>query len=775
MTGYNGIRTFLQKERNKNMMSAAAVRHEPYRMKECDREHICRKYYDPDAPHNGYARFQYHGYDYDETTGMSDEEIRKELHTMIEGFPDDIPHEIAKAKAIAFVLDNTRIDVNDFDWYVGIYSWGRVIREDYINRWQNEAKQLQPEVWAEIGRLRASGTADIWPDYEHAVPDWDSIMQLGFPGMLERARSIRRQNEERAELTLQQKAYCDSIEITLSAILRLLHRFSDHAKTMTGEKIPAIAECLSDLEAGAPTNTYEALQLMYLYFMLSESVDCYQVRSLGDGFDRVISPYYFRDLAEKRFGQEELDDFIAYFLMQFYAIGNYWGQPLFLGGTNRDGSTRYNDFSVRVLSIWDDLDIHNPKIQVLFGESTPKEIRYQVYDTIRRGKYMTVVCEKGASEGVRTAAGCTDDEARDFIVSGCYEPVVRGGILIEAGYPNLLKCVSLAMRNGYDPMTDQQVGIETGSTFADFEAFFSAFDGQLRHLCERMIALAGCFEKYLCYVNPSILLSATREWSLRRMEDGYAAPHPYSFSLIELNAFASAVDALLAIEYMVYDQKIVTLDELVRIMDADWEGHEDLRHTARYACPKWGNGDQKADRLALRVSELIAKYLVGKKNIRGSVFLVEYHGAMEYAWQGEKTEATPDGRRRGDETSKNASPVVGADTNGATALLLSCTASVSPERAPAAFNADVMLHPSAVRGEEGLAAMDALVSVYEKRHGIDIQFNVVSPETLRDAQEHPEQYRNLQIRVTGWNVLWNDIPRKLQDAFILRAETAAGI
>ncbi len=745
-----------------------------YRMKECDREHICRKYYNPDEPHNGYARFSYHGYDYDETTGLSDEEIKKGLREMMNGFPADIPHEVAKAECIAFVLDHTRIDVNDFDWYVGFYSWGRVIREDTIGRWQNEVRKLQPEVWDEIGLYRTSGTADIWPDYEHAVPDWDAIMGLGFPGLLKRARTIRRQNEEISALTAKQKAYYDSIEIALSAVLRLLRRFAEYAKAQQGEKTAKIAACLTALENGAPSNTYEALQLMYLYFMISESVDCYQVRSLGDGFDRVISPYYFRDLAENRASEEELDDYIAYFLMEFYAIGNIWGQPLFLGGTSAEGSSRWNDFSRRVLSLWDDLDIHNPKIQVLFGDSTPKEVRYQVYDIIRRGKYMTIVCEKGASEGVKTAAGCSDAQARDFLVSGCYEPVVRGGILIEAGYPNLLKCVSLAMRNGHDPMTGRQVGVESGRSFDDFEAFFTAFDSQLGHLCERIIALAGQFERYLDYVNPAILLSATREWSLRRMEDGYASPHPYSFSLIELNAFASAVDALLAVEYLVFDKKIISLDGLVKAMDADWEGYDDLHRIARYECPKWGSGDRKADALALRVSERIAAHLVGKKNIRGSVFLVEYHGAMEYAWQGEKTEATPDGRHKGAETSKNASPCIGSDTNGATALLLSCTASVAPERAPAAFCADVMLHPSAVRGEEGLAAMDTLVKVYQNRHGIDVQFNVVSPETLRDAQAHPEQYRNLQIRVTGWNVLWNDIPKKLQDSYILRAETVTG-
>ncbi len=145
---------------------------------------------------------------------------------------------------------------------------------------------------------------------------------------------------------------------------------------------------------------------------------------------------------------------------------------------------------------------------------------------------------------------------------------------------------------------------------------------------------------------------------------------------------------------------------------------------------------------------------------------------MTFIWQGENTEATPDGRRFGEEISKNGSPSVGMDRNGITALIRSFL-NIRPDTYIISACLDVMLHPSAVEGEEGLDVMDALVRTYMQQGGLCIQFNVFNTETLRDAQTHPEKYKNLQVRVCGWNVLWNNLSKEEQDAYILRAENIA--
>ena len=155
--------------------------------------------------------------------------------------------------------------------------------------------------------------------------------------------------------------------------------------------------------------------------------------------------------------------------------------------------------------------------------------------------------------------------------------------------------------------------------------------------------------------------------------------------------------------------------------------------------------------------------------MQGGVYKPIMHSVMQFVWQGEKTLATPDGRKAGEEISKNASPAIGADRNGATALISSAV-KLQPTMYTESFCLDVMLHPSAVQGQDGLAVMKGLLDVYLKNDGMSLQFNVFNADTLRDAQAHPEKYENLQVRVCGWNVLWNNLPKAQQDAYIERAE-----
>ncbi len=745
-----------------------------YIMDPVDREHIEHKYHDPAQPHNAYKRFEYHGYEHDPSTGMSDEELRAGLDALVKA-QSGKTRAVIMALAEKYLLDNTRIDVNEHDWYVGFYSWGRLVTKHTRSVWASELfERVIPEADAEKKLFHDSGIWDTWPDYDHSIPDWDSILSLGFYGLRRRAAAYRAEREKKAALTEREKAYFESADIVLSAVLDFIHRLRVLAEKKNGVKTAKIAVCLKTLETGAPTDTLEALQTMYLYFMLSESVEGYQVRSLGSGFDRVISPFYERDLASGKYTEAELDDFIAYLFMQFYAIGNYWGQPLFLGGRAPDGGNYYSRLSLRVLRLWDDLDIHNPKIQVLFNTDTPKEIRYCVYDMIRRGKYLTVVCEPGAAAAVKSACGCSDEEAKRFIVSGCYEPLARGGCNVIAAYPNLPKILGLALRDGFDPIMKRQIGPHTGTDHSSFDELFAAFEAQFSDLFRRCVALTNTYERYSADVSPAILYSSTRTDSLALAEDGYACANPHSNSVLVVNGFATLTDSLAAIKKVVFEEHAVTLPELVRILDADWEGYDGLRLYVTKECPKYGTGDHKTDMIGRRIVEAMKRITDGAKNVRGGSYVIELHSAMEFVREGAKTEATPDGRRRGEETSKNASPSVGADRRGATALIRSCTDAVQPENTGCGFNLDVMLHPSALTGDDGLAAMDALVAVYMKRMGVNIQFNVVSADTLRLARKDPEKYKNLQIRVCGWNVLWNDIPREQQEAYIRRAEAVSG-
>ena len=736
-----------------------------------DHEYITNKYHDTSKPFDPFNRRAYHGYEYDESTGLSDEEIQEGLAELANEC-ESLSHPVAKSKAIEYVLKNTRIDVNEHDYFIGIYTWNCAIKKTTIDKWNREIfSTVLSEVNQTMKILNGSRSAMIWPDFDHVVPDWDSIMKLGFPGLRQRARDYRAMHESKRELTYDEKAFFDGIEIEYTAIIDFIDRLYRYAKTKDNEKSARQAECLLHLRDGAPTDIYEAMQVIFLYFMISESVDCYQVRSLGNGLDNTLYPFYQNDLKSGRYTRDQIKEFLAYFLMQWSAIGNYWGQPFYMGGTAADGSSLINDLSFDIIDVYRDLEIFNPKIQIKYNDNIPLDFLNMILDMIRSGQSSFVFCcEPGMWKAVMSY-GATAEEARTMDIRGCYETGVRANEVCTAtSYVNALKSVVLALNNGYDPLTQMQVGIETGdaSTFTDFESFYRAFLAQYGHLIDEIIRCSNSYDPYYAYISPSSMYSATIETSLENAFDGYGGGVKYNNTAVLNCGLGTTVDAIMAVRELVYERKEVSLAEFRDILVNNWEGHENLRQKALNLKQKYGAGNETADAYAVEISKFFCDR-VNRKNERGGVCKAILHSARQFIVQGEKTMATPDGRMAGEEISKNASPTPGMDRNGVTALINSAT-KLDPPTYRESFCLDVMLHPSSVEGDDGLLAMKSLLDVYMKKNGMSIQFNVMNVDILRDAQKNPEKYKNLQVRVCGWNTLWNTMARSEQEAYILRAE-----
>ncbi len=735
-----------------------------------DRAVIENKYHKTNEPFDPYKRMAYHGYDFDKSTGKTDEEIIAGLRSL-EKEISDLPHSVAKAKAIKYVLDNTRIDVNESDCFPGFWSVNRLAGDITLQKWWKELLENQ---LLEVGRLmddmNKSGAVSIWPDFDHVIPDWDSILSLGFSGLRERAAKYREIHKENGSLTSDMDAHFEGIDIEYSAIIDIINRLAALARCREGTS--DIAECLEHIRDGAPANTYEAMQVIYIYFIVSECFDNYQVRSLGNGLDSTLYRFYKNDLASGKFSHNEIRELLKYFLFQWSAIGNYWGQPFYMGGTNEDGSTKYNELSMDILDVYDELGIYNPKIQLKINENTPEFILNKAFDMIRRGhNCFALCCEPGYIKAIMSY-GATYNEAREFDIRGCYETGVRADEVSTAtGYVNALKAVEYVFSNGYDKRLGKYFGIKTGEieTLKSFDDFYNAVLIQWENLIEMTIKASLEYEKYLGYVNPSNMYSATIERSLKSGVDAYQCGAKFNNSAILNCGMASLIDSLMAVKVLVYDTGAATLSELKDALNANWNGFSYLQTKAKKLKQKYGNDDTETDQLAYEAAAFFAGRVNGKKNARGGVYKSIMHSAMQFIWQGEKTGATPDGRFSGEEISKNASPTSGMDRNGVTALINSAL-KMKPYTYPESFCLDVMLHPSAVRGKEGLDVMKSLLFVYLNGGGMAMQINVFNSDTLRDAQKYPKKYKNLQVRVCGWNVLWNNLSTDEQNSYILRAE-----
>lgn len=670
------------------------------------------------------------------------------------------PHPVRKAYALAYVLENTRISCDERDRFPSVNMIDRPLEQTLIRKWK-EALFLGeiPAIEAQRSRLERDGVVTIWPDYDHSVPVWDRLFSLGFPGILEESERIRASRARTAE----EDAFFEGIRITYTAVLSFLDRLQTAATTAR------MKSALASLRRGAPQSFYEALLLSYLYFIISEHIDSQQVRSLS-GFDVCFCPFYRRDLA-RGVSEEEIRRDLAYYFLQFTAIGNYYNQPVYLGGENADGSTVINELSYLFLDVYDRMQIYNPKIQIKISDTTPKTLLYKALDMIRRGRNSIVFVADATIRRALERVGVTPDEARTCQITGCYEYAPQGSYTTAMNYLNLLKPLEYALHEGRDGVSGVLSGVRCPavSRYTTYEDLYEAYKDQLCHVIRTTMETVNGFEDRLAEINPLSLLSATFPSCLETARDAIGGGARYNDSILLFGFLADVTDSLMMIRKYVYEEKALTLAEFVAALDKNYVGAEPLRRRLLADREKWGNNRERPDAIAVDLVRFLTQAVCGRPNARNGKWNCGFHVARMSYTQGALTAASANGRRLGEELSKNVSASMGQNREGATAAILSAT-----KIDATAFTSDAALDlgllPSSVTGEDGLEAMYGLITTFCQRGGHAIHINVFDADTLREAQAHPEKYRDLQIRVCGWNALWTHISKEEQDGFIRQAE-----
>ena len=696
----------------------------------------------------------------DPTTGVGQDAAQKRLWELSKELEPTNEWNVVKATCFAWLCDNLAIDVSPLDWFPAFACWNRYARpiKPVLDRRNGEIeKKFYPEILPRMWNGNQQGLWCVWKDFDHIVPDWDTVIPLGFAGL--KARLLANWQEE--------KPYYRAEKIAAEGIERLLDRLiaqgaSRLASCVSCPQAGAIrlarqVASLKRLRSGAPQTAYDVMQFIYLYFVLSEHFEAVQARSLSI-IDKTLWPYYQRDLAAGRTTEDEFREQFRHFLWQWGSIDNYWGQPVTMGGTKADGTTEYNPLSDIILGVMDACALPTPKFHLKIADNTPEDILDRALDMVRRHRPISFVGEKGIRR-VMLHYGYTEDEARRAITRGCYEFCSpEGANRTGVGYVNLLKPVERLLASAAAGQFE----------CAEFGDFLAAYETNVVSALDEACEIANVFEKHLDDVNPSLVTSLMNENSVRTGKDAFAdgTARGNNTGLLVVG-FGSLVDSLLSVKEIVYERQELSLRELGALVSADWEGREDLRLRMSRSSRRWGANDREANALGARMAKVLSKTVNGRPNSRGGRFVLSGHSARQFVEQGRLLGATPDGRRRGEEVSKNLSAATGSDSEGATALVLSL-GSLDARDFPGDFPLDVTLLAASVRGTSGLAAMKGIVRAYCDQGGVVIQFNLFDLEELRAAQRHPERYENLQVRVCGWNVRWNDLPKAEQDAYIRR-------
>lgn len=693
----------------------------------------------------------------DPSTGLRARDLRKALDEKVPAWKREMSWVDAKAKAFAYLCDRTALDVSEKDWFPTFARWTRhtfslhpfwpqidIRKKEVVSEWTFSPRRHQM-FWS------------AYQDFDHSAPDWDDILKLGFVGMLDRLQA-----------NWKESPYYPPRKAAGEAVLRLLDRFIARGEAVLSQgdggkaRVRRQVESLRRLRVGAPVTTYDVLNFIYLYWVISENFEGIQVRTLGN-LDRLLEPYYRADLVAGRTTEAEFREQARHFWWQWGSIDNYYGQPVYFGGTKEDGTTEYNEVSRILLDVHDELALATPKLHLKVGKSTPDWVWRKSTDMARRMRPISFIGEESHARVIRSM-GYSERQAREFMVWGCYEWAIRDSANDTFGAAvNLPRTIQTVL-------TRAVKGELAPSTYDELEQSYLSFLADvIRAACDFVVEN----ERDLSAVNPSLLFSLSSANSVKTGRDAFAGGMPNGNNTgIWLVGLATTIDSLAAIKDLVYDRKSMSLAELGRVTAANWEGHEDLRLRQVRSKRKWGNNDPETNGIARRLTQRLSQTTNGRANGRGGRFKLHGHTARWHYAFGALVGATPDGRRAKEELSKNISPVMGADTEGVTALIAS-VANLDARDLPGDFPLDVALLPNTVAGEKGLDMMRAVIGAYFDNGGLVIQFNVHDAATLRDAQAHPEKYENLQVRVTGWNVRWNDMPKAEQDKFILRAASIA--
>ena len=591
-------------------------------------------------------------------------------------------------------------------------------------------------------------------DFGHTTAEWESVISLGIYGLRERIAEYARDHQEKRE------GFYHHILRVYDAALRLMQRAAEQAALLGRSEM---ARSLQNLGKGCPASLFEAMQTSIIYYSLQQFFDGTGLRTLGR-LDQLFYPYYVKE--DKAEAEQMLVDYLQE-IDRFQAVANI---PFALGGSDDDGNSLINELSYVLLDIYGKADMAHTKLHLLCAENAPRDIIEQAFRCIRAGKNSIVLMSDKRIVEALVKQGAEHKDAVRYHVVGCYECGAEGELTCSCNARvNIPKALELALNGGKDMLTGKRIGLENGGHFETFQALCEEFERQLAYLCKCAMTITDLYEAHYAKIHSAPFLSGTYTSALQRGGDLYLDQAArYNNSSLNAVGLATATDSLAAIRKVVFEDKTVTLPALIEILRTDWNGKEPLRLMMKNKCPKYGQGDAKADDVAKRIVDVLSCAVSYQPNAKGGKWRLGLF-SIDWRWEfGERTAASADGRRSGETLSQNTSASFGADKAGATAHLLSA-ARLDTSKTPNGAIVDIDLHSSAVRGQNGIHALVASLKTYFELGGFAVHYNVLDTNTLMDAKKNPEKYPTLQVRLCGWNVLFSSLSEKEKDEFISRS------
>ncbi len=627
----------------------------------------------------------------------------------------------------------------------------------------------------------------------HTVAD-DKVYHNGFLGFKkEIQKSIESLDFHSDKSAFDKKEQLKAMSICCDGIISFGKRHAEKALQLAEEttdpvrkaELLEIAEVCNHVPANAPRNFREALQ-MYWFLHLGVITELNTWDSFNPGrLDQHLYPFYKKGLEDGTLTKDDAKELLHAFWVKFNnqpappkvgitlaESGTYTDfANINSGGLKKDGSDGVNDVTYLVLEVIDEMQILQPSSNIQVSKKNPDKFVRKACEIIRRGWGQPSVFNADAVIEEMLLAGKSVEDARMGGTSGCVETGAFGKeSYILTGYFNLPKVLEITMHNGYDPRVGKQLGLKTGevTTFTSFDELMEAFKKQLKHFVDIKVRGNNVIENLYAKYMPCPFLSITVSDCIKDGTDYNAGGARYHTRYIQGVGIGSITDSLAALKQYVYEEKSISMDKFLKILDDDFQGHEVIRQMMMNKAHKYGNDDDYADDIMREVFDLFHDEVTGRETPTGGTYRIDMLPTTCHVYFGSVIGATPDGRNAGEPLSEGISPVQGRDRFGPTAVVKSASKMDHTKTGGTLLNQKFT--PKLLEGPEGLDALVNLIRGYFKLGGHHIQFNVVSADTLRDAQAHPDKYRDLIVRVAGYSDYFCDLTQALQDEIIARTE-----
>ena len=669
------------------------------------------------------------------------------------------------------------------------------------------AQAWHPDGYDELNRLGVRSFGENMPivmmPAGHSTPGYAKLLSRGYASLRQEARDWLK--EHRNDLMGEDAEKCifySSVDIVCTGAMTLLKRYSETCARAAEEcsdparkaELRQMSENLLWLSENPAQTFWQACQQTLLYEMMISMSGMTDIGSFGR-FDQYTWPYLKADLEAGRITMDQAQEITDCFFMKINSFYNGGVGPLTViigigntylhttvGGVDPDtGEDATNPVTYMTLETLGRLSLHDPTISLRINKNTPDKLWECAIEVNKLvGGLPLFQNDDVIIPSVMKELGFTLRDARDYALIGCQEITGSGndyaggnGTTPPEAYTQYSTILDMALNDGVNPMNGVQAPIHTGYLYdmTSLDEVKEAWKKLARYVLKAQVSIENFVEYLFMHYDQHPILSITMEGCMESGRDIVCGGAKYNSFGSTAVGLATVADSLTTIRYMCFDKKLITTRELYDAYMANWEGHEPLRQRILKEVPHYGNADPYADEQMQWVVDTYRELCSECSSKRCRIFKGGMYSAASHVAQGYTTWATPDGRKAGKPIADAASPAQGRDCCGPTGVLSSAL-SFEHGRFMNGLALNIRIHPSAVNSAEGMQKLKDVTRTYMDMGGMEVQYNIISSDTMRAAQADPDSYRDLVVRIAGYSAYFNELSRDCQDDLISRTENS---